>query len=473
VVDSIKYLYREGYEQFKSLKGSGDFFKVVHCTGEVNERGCSSSPDKKRIYMDLNDNTVYSVNTQYAGNTVAFKKLSLRLAISKASKEGWLAEHMLVMGVKGPGGRKTYFLGAFPSFCGKTSTAMIPGESILGDDLAYLKVVGGRVMAANVEKGIFGVIKDVNPNDDPLIWKLLTEEGDVIFSNVAVDAQNLPRWLGDKRPLPAKASNHLGAWTPEDTDAEGKKRPICHQNARYTVELHRLGNVDSELENPNGVEPKVILYGGRDEDTTVPVEQAFDWAHGVATKGAIVESVTTAAIVGQAGVRVMDPFANKDFISIPIGRYVGNHLKFVKGVAKPPQIFSVNYFLKSRGGEDLTDKTDKKVWLKWAELRVHGDVGALETPTGCIPKYEDLKRLFKENLGKDFSKEKYDELFTVRIPELLAKLDRGVKMFKELPETPKEFFELLEEQRQKLERLKAKKGDYVIPDELHSADWKQ
>jgi len=469
VVDSVKYLYREGYEEFKRLEGRGDFFKVVHCTGEVNERGCSRNPDKKRIYMDLDDNTVYSVNTQYAGNTVAFKKLFLRLAINKASKEGWLAEHMLVMGVKGPNDRKTYFLGAFPSFCGKTSTAMIPGESIVGDDLAYLRVVDGKVRAVNVERGIFGVIKDVNPKDDPLIWKLLTKEGSVIFSNVAVDGQNMPRWLGDKRPLPAKALNHLGEWTPEKTDAEGKKMPLCHQNARYTVELHRLGNVDSKLEDAEGVEPKAILYGGRDEDTTVPVEQAFDWNAGV-VKGAILESQTTAAIVGQSGVRVMDPYSNRDFISIPIGRYVGNHLKFGALVKQPPQIFSVNYFLKNRSGEDLTDKTDKKVWLKWAELRVHGEVKALETPTGFIPRYEDLKRLFKEHLNKDFSKEKYDELFTVRIPEWLAKIGRGMKFYSELPETPREVFRTLEAQKLRLETLQKAKGDYVTPDELKEAD---
>ncbi len=161
-------LYRSGYEQFKKIGNSEDFFRYVHSAGELE--GCvSKNVDKRRVYIDLEDNIVFSTNTQYAGNTVGLKKLSLRLAIQKASQEGWLAEHMLLMGVNGPQGRKTYFAGAFPSACGKTSTAMIKGEAIVGDDIAYLREKDGKICGANVESGIFGIIRDVNPQDDPVI----------------------------------------------------------------------------------------------------------------------------------------------------------------------------------------------------------------------------------------------------------------------------------------------------------------
>lgn len=183
VAHSEYILYRRGYEQFKRIGESNHFFRYVHSAG-VLEKGVSKNVDRRRVYIDLEDNIVYSVNTQYAGNTVGLKKLSLRLAIQKASQEGWLAEHMLIMGVHGPDGRKTYFTGAFPSACGKTSTAMLKGETIIGDDIAYLRKKDGKVYAANVECGIFGIIRDVNTIDDPVIWEAITNEGEVIFSNV-------------------------------------------------------------------------------------------------------------------------------------------------------------------------------------------------------------------------------------------------------------------------------------------------
>jgi len=185
VAHSEDLLYRPGYEHFKRIGDSEDFFRFLHTEGKL-EDGVSVDVDKRRVYIDLEENVVYSTNTQYAGNTVGLKKLSLRLAIRKASVEGWLAEHMFIMGVHGPGERVTYFAGAFPSACGKTSTAMLPGETIVGDDIAYFRKHGGTLHAANVESGIFGIIRDVNPKDDPVIWDVLTRPGEVIFSNVLV-----------------------------------------------------------------------------------------------------------------------------------------------------------------------------------------------------------------------------------------------------------------------------------------------
>jgi phosphoenolpyruvate carboxykinase (GTP) len=326
-------LYRAGYEQFRRLAGSPDFFRVLHSAGRL-ENHVSADVDKRRIYIDLDDETVYSVNTQYAGNTVGFKKLSLRLAIRRAHRERWLAEHMFLMGVHGPDGRVTYFSGAYPSACGKTSTAMIPGETIIGDDIAYLRRKHGRVHAVNVESGIFGIIRDVNENDDPLIWKVLASPGEVIFSNV-LDVNGTPRWLSDGREPPTQGVNFTGDWTADKTDADGNPVPCAHMNARYTFRLSQLENLDPRADDPEGVPVGGIIYGGRDSDTTVPVTQSFTWIHGVLMMGACLESETTAATLGKTGVRAFQPMANLDFVSILLGRYIQSHLEFAAGLSRP------------------------------------------------------------------------------------------------------------------------------------------
>src|SRR4030065_1942124 len=194
VAHSEDLLYRPGYELFRQSGSDREFLRVLHSAGKLNENMTSIEHEKKRIYVDHMDNTIYSINTQYAGNSVGFKKLAFRLAIRNANIEGWLAEHMMLMGVNGPGGRKTYFAGAFPSACGKTSTAMLPGETILGDDIAYVRSIDSIARAVNVEAGIFGIIQDVNPADDALIYKVLANPGEIIFSNVLVK-DGKPYWL--------------------------------------------------------------------------------------------------------------------------------------------------------------------------------------------------------------------------------------------------------------------------------------
>ncbi|MBD3425602.1 MAG: phosphoenolpyruvate carboxykinase (GTP) [Candidatus Omnitrophica bacterium] len=462
VAHSEYILYRSGYEQFRKLGDSGDFFRYVHSAGELTD-GVSKNIDKRRVYIDLEDNIVYSTNTQYAGNTVGLKKLSLRLAIQKASREGWLAEHMLLMGVNGPEGRKTYFAGAFPSACGKTSTAMIEGETIVGDDIAYLRNKEGKIYGANVESGIFGIIRDVNPENDPVIWEALTRPGEVIFSNVLMNDEGVPFWLGDGRETPGKGRNYSGEWTKDKKDKEGNQVTPSHKNARYTVNLHALKNVDPKLDDPEGVIVRGIIYGGRDSSVWPPVQQAFDWTHGVVTMGAALESETTAATLGKEGVRQFNPMSNLDFVSIPLGRYIENHLNFVKNVDDPPVIFAVNYFQKDSEGNYLTEMEDKRVWVKWMELRVNGDVGAIKTPTGYIPKYEDLKRLFKEVLGKEYTQEQYIEQFTLKVLENLAKIERIYEIYStKVADTPNILFEELMEQENRLSR-EAGQNKYVSP----------
>ena len=460
-------LYRSGYEEFKRIGDSLEFFRFVHSAG-VLEKGVSKNIEKRRVYIDLKGNIVYSTNTQYGGNVIGLKKLAMRLAIQKASREGWLTEHMLVMGVHGPGNRVTYFSGAFPSACGKTSTAMLKGESIVGDDIAYLKKIKGKIRAVNVERGIFGIIKDVNPEDDPLIWEALTSSREVIFSNILV-SENVPYWLGDKREIPDKGINHSGEWTKGKKDSKGSEITHSHGNARYTIRLKELKNCDELLDGADGVEIKVVVYGGRDSDTSVPVKQSFDWNHGILTMAATLESETTSATLGKAGVRKFNLMSNLDFLSITLGRYIKDNLEFVDGVDKPPVIFSVNYFLKDKEGEYLTAMSDKRVWIKWMELRVNGDVDAIKTPTGFIPKYEDLKRLFKQVLNKDYSEGDYVEQFTLRIPENLAKIERIIKIYSsDVADAPPALFDALEKQRKRLLDVKAKHGDYVAPSLLTS-----
>jgi phosphoenolpyruvate carboxykinase (GTP) len=183
VAHSETILYRAGYGQFKKIGSSPNFFRFLHSEGEL-EKYVSKNIDKRRVYIDLEEDIVYSTNTQYGGNTIGLKKLALRLAIQKASNEGWLAEHMFVLGAHGPGGRVTYFAGAFPSACGKTSTSMLPGQTIVGDDIAYFRKKGGEIRSVNVEKGIFGIIRDVKTKDDPIIYEALTSPNEVIFSNI-------------------------------------------------------------------------------------------------------------------------------------------------------------------------------------------------------------------------------------------------------------------------------------------------
>ena len=426
VAHSEDLLYRRGYEAFRTAKDPDDFFVFVHSAGEL-ENGVTKNVDKRRIYVDLEGGRVFSINNQYAGNSVGLKKLAFRLAIARAHREGWLAEHMFLMGVHGKPGRVTYFSGAYPSACGKTSTAMIPGQSIVGDDIIYAKVFDRELRAVNVERGIFGIIENVNAVDDPEIFNVLTHEGECIFSNVLISKEGVPYWTGSEVEPPADGGKHfLGTWTPDMKDV-----PISHKNARYTITLESLVNRDPALHDPKGVRLDAMVYGGRDSDTSVPVCESLSWAHGVLL-GACIESETTAATLGQEGVRKHNPYANLDFMTLPLAKYVADHLAMADRLDTMPKVFVTNYFLKNKAGKFCNHKLDKKVWILWAEGRVHGDYDAIETPVGFIPKYEDLVPLFKSALHKDYSREDYDEQFTVRIEAYRAKWQRMADIFAKL-----------------------------------------
>jgi len=469
VAHSEDLLYRQGYGEFVRRGADPGFFKFVHSQGRLTESGLgllvSENIEKRRIYIDLEDETVYSANTQYGGNTIGLKKLAMRLAINRGAQEKWLTEHMLIVGVGGAGGRKTYFTGAFPSMCGKTSTAMVEGETIVGDDIAYLRNIDNRTHAVNVESGIFGIIEGINPDEDPIQWKAITTPGEVIFTNQLVTEGRRVYWNGKPGEIPSKGENHSGKWFKGKKDNEGNEITPSHKNARFTFRLDRLDNVNENLHSPEGVPVSGIIYGGRDSDTSVPVREAFCWNHGIVMFGACIESETTAATLGKEGVRKFNPMSNLDFLSLPIGRYILNNLDFGKQIDDPPRVFAVNYFLKDKDGNWLNDKNDKRVWLKWMDMRVHAEAGAINTPIGYIPEYEDLRRLVKEVLGKEYSREDYVKQFTVRIPENLAKLDRMTGIYTErVPDTPDIVFRHIEKKKARLIEAREKFGEYISPE---------
>ncbi|MBN2201670.1 phosphoenolpyruvate carboxykinase (GTP) [bacterium] len=464
VAHNLDLLYRQGYEEFKRQGQKARFFKVVHSQGEL-ENGVSKNIPLRRVYVDPVGRTVYSSNTQYGGNTLGLKKLSMRLAIHQASSEGWLCEHMFVMAVHGPAGRKTYFTGAFPSLCGKTSTSMMRGETIVGDDIAYLRNLDGKLRAVNVEKGMFGIIMGVNSKDDPILWKTLHAPNEIIFSNVLVTPGKTVYWIGKDGPVPPSGINHSGEWAPGKKDAKGREIDPSHKNGRFTLSLNCLENVDPELDNPEGVAVGGVIYGARDSSAWVPVRQAFDWVHGIATIAASLESETTAATLSKEGVVNFDPMSNLDFVSIPLGRYIRNNLDMGRNLRQAPPVFGVNYFLRGEDGRWLNEKTDKAVWLKWMERRAHGEAGAIRTPVGFIPEYTDLEEIFRTLQGKAYSPEAYTEQFTIRVDQYLAKMERIEKIYRtEVRDTPPELFDVIGEEIRRLREAKEKHGPRIAPD---------
>jgi phosphoenolpyruvate carboxykinase (GTP) len=462
VMHSENILYRIGYDDFVERGSDIRYMRFLHSAGERNEYGWSKNLDKRRIYIDLADDTVYSTNTQYAGNTVGLKKLALRLTVYRGYLEGWLSEHMFIAGVKGPGDRITYFTGAFPAGCGKTSTALM-ADTVVGDDLAIIREVNGIPRAINPEVGMFGIIDGINPKDDPEIYEILTSpDSEVIFSNILLMGNGEVWWNG-KIGSPMAGLNYAGVWWPGKVDERGNPIPPSHSNARFTTHIKYLKNLDPRIEDPDGVPVGGMIFGGRDSDTWVPVEEGLSWEHGIVTKGAALESERTTAVLGKAGEREFNPYAILDFISISVGKFTELHFKFAEKLKVKPKVFGVNYFLRDENGRYLAEKVDKKVWLKWMELRVHDDVGFIEIPTGRIPIYNDLLELFNKVLGKDYPEQLYEKEFTVRVPQHLAKIERIWKIYANIPDTPELLFQILREERERLKKAEDRYGSYISP----------
>jgi phosphoenolpyruvate carboxykinase (GTP) len=261
--------------------------------------------------------------------------------------------------------------------------------------------------------------------------------------------------------IPETGFNFSGEWFYGKTDENGVQIPPAHPNARYTVRIEDLENADPNLHAPDGVPVHAIFYGGRDSDTMPPVLESLDWDHGVYF-GASIESETTAQTLGKTGVRKICPMANSDFIVIPLGKYLKNYSKFGNSLEKPPKVFATNYFLKDENGKYLNGMLDKLVWVMWAEGRTQGDFGAIKTPVGYLPKYDDLKELFIQYLDKDYKKNDYEKQFSIRVDKILQKIERIETMYKKEENVPEFFWNTLNSQRDHLIKLKDERGKFKI-----------
>jgi phosphoenolpyruvate carboxykinase (GTP) len=480
VCHSAEILYRNIYKDFDSeVRRQDHFYTNIHSEG-LNRP--EDLPDA-RVLMDRSHRTTYSFKCTYAGNTLLMKKGNHRFSVDRSvyeKRSTELSEHMFITCIQGQNGRVTGITGAAPSGCGKTTTAMA-GDLFIGDDLAQLWIAeDGSIRSINPESGIFGIVADVNLEGDPLLMECLRKEGtEVIWSNVLIDDNGVPHWVGNGEPHPEKGRNFQGPWHNGMTDDSGKPIPLSHPNARCTLTSAALGNFSDEAENPAGVETRVITYSGRDSDTMPPVWAAKNSDQGVVI-GACIVSAATATEVGASGVK-RAPWANAPFIPGALGDYMDAQFKFFGSdrIApdKRPVMAGLNYFLthEARGGSGkqlLGEKRDVKAWLSWLELRAHNDVEAIDTPIGYIPKYEDLKQLFKERINKDYPEELYTKQFSLYIDNILARIELQLEAYGKEENLPVKLFEVLKSQREGLTVLKDQFGAIVTPEQLASASGK-
>jgi len=475
VMHSANILYRNVYAQFdQEAARAGTFFTNVHSEGTNRPEDFPNM----RVFMDRSWLTTFSMLCTYAGNTLLLKKGNHRFAVDLSTyyrRESELSEHMFITGMTGPGGRKTYFAGAAPSGCGKTTTAMV-GSDFIGDDLAQIWIAAdGTMRAVNPEIGIFGIVQDMNRESDPYLMKALREPGaEVIWSNVLITEDGTPRWVGDGDPPPTRGINYTGEWWEGKLDENGKPIPMSNPNARCTLSNMHIENYNATVaQDPAGVPISVVTYSGRDSDTMPPVWVAKNPDHGVVI-GASIFSAATATEVGAKGVRPQ-PWANEPFIPGPLADYMEAQFVFFNSpkLTHKPVIAGLNYFLThgARGGEGnklLGEKRDVKVWLGWLELYAHGDVSAIETPIGYIPRYEDLRKLFA-GINKEYPKSLYDKQFSFYVDNILARIARLEEVYRNEKNVLPRLFEVYAEQRQGLEALKAKYGSIVSVEQLIEA----
>ena len=474
VCHSAEILYRNAFHNFDAeVERLGHFFTNIHSEGLNRPEDLPNA----RVYMDRSFQTTYSVNCTYAGNTLLLKKGNHRFCVDKAVYENRgleLSEHMFITGIDGPGGRITWCTGAAPSGCGKTTTAMA-GNHYVGDDLAQIWIdANGSIRSVNPECGVFGIVEDVNWEGDPYLMELLRKPGtEVIWSNVLIDANGVPHWTGSGEEPPLKGRNFQGPWEQGMTDENGNEVPISHPNARCTLTASALPNYSEKSEDPNGVATRVVTYSGRDADTMPPVWAAKNPDYGVVI-GASIVSAATATEVGASGVK-RAPWANAPFIPGSLGEYMDAQFKFFRNEKiaqdKKPVMAGLNYFLtdEARGGTSqklIGEKRDVKVWLAWLERHAHNEVEVIKTPIGNLPKYDDLKDLFKSIIDKEYTQELYIKQFSLYIDKIVARIDLQVEAYGKEPNIPGKLFEVYQEQKEGLMALREKYGPIVKPSQL-------
>jgi phosphoenolpyruvate carboxykinase (GTP) len=410
VVLNMRIMTRIGQVAVDHLKGGDDFTKCLHSLGDL-------SPDRRFICHFPEENTVWSVGSGYGGNALLGKKcLALRLASWLGKKEGWLAEHMLILGLTTPEGKKHFVTAAFPSACGKTNLAMLvppasmPGwkAETVGDDIAWLRPGSdGRLWAVNPEAGFFGVVPGTSKKTNPNAMEMI--QRNTIYTNVALRPDGTPWWEGHDDPAPAQALDWQGRpWTPASPEK------AAHPNSRFTVPASQCRSISPDFENPNGVPIDAMLFGARRQRRVPLVYQSRNWQHGTFL-GATLSSETTAAATGKVGVLRRDPMAMLPFCGYNMADYWTHWLAVGKQLKSPPKIFRVNWFRTGENGKFLWPGFgDNLRVLRWIVDRAEGRGDAVETAIGFVPSIQAINRA-----GLDLSDEAMTQLLRVDLPEWL------------------------------------------------------
>jgi len=450
VVLNMQIMTHVGSPVLKQLGSGGEFTKCLHSKADLDI-------NRRLILHFPEDNTVWSCGSGYGGNVLLGKKcLALRIASYLGKREGWMAEHMLIMGIEDPEGRIEYVAAAFPSACGKTNLAMlVPPEGLkikgyriwtVGDDIAWMRIdTDGRLWAINPESGFFGVAPGTNHKSNPNMMKTINRN--TIYTNVLLTKDGNVWWEGGEGEPPAEGTDWQGRpWKPGMKDTNGQPIPGAHANSRFTVPLTQCPSISRRTEHHHGVPISAIIFGGRRASLAPLVYEAFDWEHGTFV-GATMASERTAAQVGKLGEVRRDPMAMLPFCGYHMGEYFDHWLSMGRRMVNPPRIFHVNWFRADENGKFLWPGYGENLRvIEWILDRCRGDADAMRTPIGYVPALESL-----DLTGLDLPLETLERLFAVNRSEWYSETEDVASFFQQFDaRLPRALWDQLESLRQRL-----------------------